>query len=74
MKISFFRIRACATVKGFALSLRSMLVLFRTHDRKVATPHKTQQHRAFLPFFTTRNVSRRIAKFTFFTFTEYQAI
>ena len=32
--------------------LPSILVLFRTHDRKVATPHKTQEHRAFLPFFS----------------------
>ena len=52
MNISFLRIRANATEKGFALSLRSMSVSASTRGRKSATFAETQQHRAFLPFFT----------------------
>ena len=62
MKISFFRIRAYAIIRSFALSLRSIFVLLRTHDRKVATPRKTKEHRAFIPFFNTHNLSSNFMK------------
>ena len=79
MNISFLRIRANATEKGFALLyslasqvsalatlgslpfgkathasvvLRSMSVSASTRGHKSATFAETQQHRAFLPFFT----------------------
>ena len=52
------------------------MVLFRTHDRKVATPHKTQEHRAFIPFFTSQSphLSSNLTKFRLHSKTSYQKL
>ena len=59
MNKSFLEKRACAAEKGFCPSLRSILGFTRLTDASPLTLVNPQEHRAFLPFFGTHNLSMR---------------